>query len=332
MGSQYFLPLILLIASTPAIAALPKICADLLAQLAENPSVSLVNYLDEIPLLSLSEVTGAHNAERKYHFAAGSELVTAAHRNNVEGVKGKFRKDGSPYADHPVRLAMFLRRALGDKWSKADVEMAMSEALLHDYLEEGVGVSVESFRDLRTKLLAETRDADFSERVARSAVVLTEAELDLKTLTGLENKDTLKEMEKIVLVKQIALWAKANSPQARTTLAAAFSDKLTNLFDLGYIVNNPKLDPAQRADKLAAYIASIEYALQEYGQSAKLLKDSSGGLDLLVESAKHALRLQKQRFKVDSAAVDRYLNHLTSLWTTHEGQIQPAISARLDSF
>lgn len=83
-----------------------------------------------------------------------SELVNKAEKFATEKHKGQFRKDGSPYIEHPKRVAEIIKR-----FKKSHkINELIAAALLHDTLEDtdtGIPELRENFGSLVTLLVVE---------------------------------------------------------------------------------------------------------------------------------------------------------------------------------
>lgn len=97
-------------------------------------------------------------------------------------------------------------------------------------------------------------------------------------------------MEKVALVLQVKSWIESHPSEGKTTLAAAFSDKIVNFFDLGYIANDQNLDESQRKQKLEKYLGSIFYAYEHMAALTRVVGDETGGLADLEEVLRMTLR------------------------------------------
>jgi hypothetical protein len=289
----------------------------------------IIEFLAELPARSIQEIEGVHDGTRSYSALGASPVVVAAHRLNLAMVAHKLRKDGTPYADHPVRVALLIDRWFGAVWQPAQVAIAKACGLVHDALEEGPGVSADSAVALRDALHAGIGDRNSANEIAFSAVVLTEPGLDYRRLVGIDDKATAKLLNKACLIHQICDWCSHNPESSRQIAAAAIADKWINLFDVGYILDSIKTAPQHREDAMASYLGSLGFALLEFQKCFSVIRDPSQALPAFLTQALAAMEIQIQAQAVGRDRFHAKVEQLRRLWSDNARVLQPLIRSRI---
>lgn len=136
---------------------------------------------------------------------------------NVQEMEGVTRGDGVPYATHPIKLSLLSLKIIGN--DSPEAQRTFLYTMIHDVLEEGRGVSPQSYLHLR-------RELGGPPEVSRAAVILVEP--DLSSLKKPEEiKDSM--IEVIGYERQITSFSLESGDRA--LLNASIIDKTINVFD-----------------------------------------------------------------------------------------------------
>ncbi len=109
-----------------------------------------------------------------------SELIMKAEKFAEEKHKGQFRQDGSPYVEHPKRVAKIVK-----KFKKShEIEKLIAAALLHDTLEDtdtGIPELIQNFGESITLLVVElSSDKDAIKSMGKSKYLSKKMENEKK--------------------------------------------------------------------------------------------------------------------------------------------------------
>jgi hypothetical protein len=240
---------------------------------------------------------------------------------NIEKTGHRFRKGGLSHPDHPARLAVLLNHVLRFRWMTSNLQQAMEEALAHDALEEGDGLSIGSI----AKLMA---DYGSIPHAIRSAIVLTEPELDYKNYDPVY--ENYHKIEKIAVTLQTEMWTQRNLAIAKPTVAAFLADKLVNLFDDGYLASD--LLAEERLRKLVLQISAIWYAHDRLTLVIKEIGDHSGGLESLHTLLLLSIHYKMAKFLVDPLMVEEEKEKLFLLEEQHRVRLRQEIAHNFERY
>lgn len=186
-----------------------------------------------------------------------SDRVWDAYVGNAAKLKGVKRIDRKPYATHPTRMALTCQWVLPRSGDRADDAAVI--ALLHDYLEEGDGMTPGGVEAMRRRF---PREPD----AVVAAVLLSEPVIPYEELGPAHE---LGFWRRAAYLRQALDALAAGCPG--TFADAALADKLDNMHDLSYIERNPKLSGERRHAKLAdrlGYFALVEELLRPHATEA----------------------------------------------------------------
>jgi hypothetical protein len=182
--------------------------------------------------------------------------IWSAFLQNARKLSKVRRIRGGPYAVHPTRMALMATHLLGRQKSKIHslldecTEMTTILCLVHDYLEEGGGISRSSF-DLFKNELPQQPLAWYG------AVALSEPPLDYASI---DPNHPFVVRDAAYLLQLAMILRSLPDTSARRSLAnASLLDKLDNLHDFDYITRIH--DEERRNQKLARKIAYYSAAL-----------------------------------------------------------------------
>lgn len=216
------------------------------AKLEEARGLARAVVADAEAAPDLATVVAKHGAVLPF-----TKRVWDVFHGNVLKLRGVQRIDKHPYATHPTRMALLCLWGLA---GEAGAEDAAVLALLHDYLEEGDGMTPDAVAAMRRRFPAEP-DA------AIAAVVLSEPFIDYLSL-GPESETA--QWRRVAYVAQAVDALETGLPASFAD--AALADKLDNLHDLGYLEQRPA--GAKRAVSLAQRVAFFTLVEQELGPRA----------------------------------------------------------------
>jgi hypothetical protein len=174
-------------------------------------------------------------------------------------------------------------------------------ALLHDYLEESGGISLESIALLRKRLPNEPL-------AVPAAVFLSEPLIAYEKLGSPDDRSKLKRVAYIIQARDAL---RRGFPQALAN--ASVVDKLDNLHDLGYL--DKETSPLKKSLKTAQRIAFFKLTLLEIGPHASP-KFSSVLADAIIARARE--------FKIETL-VSAELESLVSMMEQTESAIEDMI-------
>ncbi len=172
---------------------------------------------------------------------------------NTLRMRSVTRKTGEPYATHPTRMAML---ALGVIGRNPSGQKSARICLLHDYLEEGDGVSFESIQKLKEDLAGQSPAARMG------AVLLTEPLIDYS-----QYPRPRRWMEQVSYVLQVRT---AYPRLLNEHFNSIFLDKIDNGHDWRYIVENADLSEERRRARLIQKLGHFSFVAEAFADRANL--------------------------------------------------------------
>jgi hypothetical protein len=196
---------------------------------------------------------------------------------NARKLAGVRRIKGAAYATHPTLAALYADWLVDDGAERVDAAVV---ALLHDYLEEGDGVTRAGYQ----AMLAEFSDEPLA---CLGAVVLCEPPLDFAIhVSGEAVRDQaaaiLRDVAYAVQAEAACVAAACGggglgAEAGRVLATASLCDKLDNLHDLGYIHANVRLASAERIARLARKLGYYAFMRRRLGTIADPAVDAMLG-------------------------------------------------------
>lgn len=158
---------------------------------------------------------------------------------------GVERKSGGPYAVHPTRMAL----VSGDLGLPGhQVKQMQILSLFHDYLEESGGRNVAGVDSFRSEY-------DNAEGI-KSAVFLSEPQI---SMSGFDAPH--RTLEAVAYSCQLSLTSSRLGP---SYIGVCLLDKLDNLHDLDYVMQNPRLSASRKRSHLIRKFGQTRFVLQEF--------------------------------------------------------------------
>lgn len=192
---------------------------------------------------------------------------------NIEKMRSVKRKDGHPYALHPIRVASIVAKVLeGD----TDAKESIIYALLHDYIEEGDGKNREAIDVLN-------RDFPHIENMGEKSLLLSEPEFPFKEISQDYDWNMI---ELVAFVQQLKMI------DNKAMMNAAFADKIDNMHDNAYIFE--KYKTSEKIEwKLSKKEGFYRYYLENMGGKAdeRLWKI----LELSIDAVSKDLKIPQKR-------------------------------------
>jgi hypothetical protein len=237
--------------------------------------------------------------------------IWSAFLQNARKLSKVRRIRGGPYAVHPTRMALMATHLLGRHGPKIHsqldrcTEMTTILCLVHDYLEEGGGISQSSF-DLFKNELPQQPLAWYG------AVALSEPPLDYKSI---DPHHPFVVRDAAYLLQLAMILRSLPDTYARSSLAnASLLDKLDNLHDFDYITRIR--DEERRNQKLARKIAYYSAALSDAKTAA------SPHISGLMQ---HAISARTKSFGLSEDSISRANSRLDEIRKRYAQTIIPAI-------
>lgn len=161
---------------------------------------------------------------------------------NIEKMRGVKRKDGNPYAVHPICVAGIIAQVLEDT---TETRQAIVYALLHDYIEEGEGKNRPAMDEL---------NQDFPQipQIGEISLLLSEPDFPFKAVSQDHDWNMI---EGVALVEQFKM--KCDTAMYNSALA----DKIDNMHGNAYIFSRYKT-PEKIAWKLSKKEAFYRFFLE----------------------------------------------------------------------
>jgi hypothetical protein len=172
---------------------------------------------------------------------------------NTKRMMSVLRKTGEPYATHPTRMAMLALSILGQNESG---QQSARICLLHDYLEEGDGVSRESIYRLGEDLGSKYGSA------RSGAALLTEPVIDYKRFPR-----PRRWMEQVAYVLQVRIAADRLTPEHYNSI---YLDKVDNGHDWRYITENESLSEERRRVRLMQKLGYFSFVAEAFADKVEL--------------------------------------------------------------
>lgn len=154
--------------------------------------------------------------ENRFGLFAADPNIIRAFVLNIEKMRGVQRKDGNPYAVHPICVAGIIAQVLEDN---DETRKAIVYALLHDYIEEGDGKNRAAMDELN-------RDFPQIPQIGEISLLLSEPEFSFKEVSKDYDWNMI---EGVALVEQFKM--KCNAPMYNS----AWADKIDNMHSNTYI-------------------------------------------------------------------------------------------------
>jgi hypothetical protein len=164
---------------------------------------------------------------------------------NTKALRHVKRKTGEPYSTHPTRAALVAKELLNES-IQGEVEII----LMHDYLEEGIGVSVQNYKDELAKY-------PLFQKGLFGSLVLTEPMLDYEKFSG------PKKLLQYIAYVEVIFSLKDHLSQ--DYFNALIFDKLDNIECWDYITKNPNFTDERKSHKLHQKLVYYEYILEHLG-------------------------------------------------------------------
>ncbi len=258
-------------------------------------------------------------------------------------VSGVLRKDGIPYINHPLRLAMTLKKWFGPVWPATWIEQLQVIALFHDALEEGPGVSLQTYEQLTAHLVEIGLPKDEAPWLAGTAVILTEPEFEGIDLASIPKKQHYL-LRKGAMAYQASdwvldYWSPIDPKRSALILATALSDKLTNLFDLNYILKDSTKSESEKYAKIRSTFFYHAFCLNLYQSAIQRLTNLSGlgaqwtsTMQPLISFSLSCKSLLLQNIIDFGWSEEEFFgpsNPLTRYWTEHHTMIIKSIKDRI---
>lgn len=218
---------------------------------ARGPVLDLVRRIED--RLTDGEVLDALALATEFpHFPFSPRLwrVWLGNTAKLQGVK---RIDHFPYATHPTRMALICCWLIAEGSIQEDSAVL---AIVHDYLEEGDGMTRDGLDAMRRQFPEEAA-------AAIAGVVLSEPIVDY---VSLGRSTELSFWRRVAYVLQAKDAIETLGDQAFAN--AALADKLDNLHDLDYVARDARLTPEKRAMKLAHRLGYFRFVARELGAFA----------------------------------------------------------------
>lgn len=231
-----------------------------------------------------------------------TELEWQAFALNTAKLVGVKRLRGGPYASHPTRMAYFMAELLGEH--SPDRTDSVIYCLFHDYLEEGDG---------RNKPALKAFGEAFGTRIdaVQAAVLLSEPQIDYRDII----EDSVvpikpKHLEVISYIVQIEQALAQN--KARALVNTSIMDKIDNLHDLAYILEDSKLTDERKIARLAEKMAIVSCV------SYHLAPSCDPGLLAILNAT---LADKKQELSLPEAQIDAVAATLDGLYSRYHNTL-----------
>ena len=271
---------------------------------AKAPVAELIERIDIVFAASHRGPAVAELASSFPHIPFGPRAWHAcvANATKLHGVR---RFGGDSYATHPTRVALICDWLLSKEPFLRDT--ACVAALLHDYLEEGDGLTAAGLQALASLLP--------SERTAvRGAVLLSEPLIDF---AGLGPADAFYRLRVVAYVVQVK--AACASEADRSLICATLADQLDNMHDLDYIAADPGLADEKKVNKRCqslAYGLYVALSLQEHAPPhfVRLLRDATDAravelglrMTAVEQRARQLAEMERDLFLPMAVQIERY--------------------------
>lgn len=223
---------------------------------------------------------------------------------NTRKLRGVKRRDHLPYATHPTRMAAICCWQSDEM--ATSVEDAAVLAILHDYLEEGDGLTPQGLEQLKADIPSEPDGH-------RAAVLLSEPMIDYHQFGSELEKPFWQRVAYVIQVldtiSQAGHVAFAN---------ASVADKIDNLHDLNYIQNDSRLTSEKRIRKLSerlGYFRFIEQMLGLHASPSLLLWLTAG------------IEERRKEFGVTDAQVATQTERLHAMYDANKERMVPLIQS-----
>ncbi len=218
---------------------------------ARGPVLDLVRRVED--RLTAKEVLGEAALVSEFPHFPFSPRIWRVWLGNTAKLQGVKRLDRFPYATHPTRMALICCWLIDEDKVREDSGVL---AIVHDYLEEGDGLTKDGIDAMRRQ---------FPEEAAAlvAGVVLSEPIVDYASLG---RSTELSFWRRVAYVLQAKDAIEQLGDQAFAN--AALADKLDNLHDLDYIALDPRMTPEKRAMKLAHRLGYFRFVARELGAFA----------------------------------------------------------------
>ncbi|MBK7844037.1 MAG: hypothetical protein IPJ71_10130 [Bdellovibrionales bacterium] len=217
-----------------------------------------------------------------------SRIVQNAIALSMSALNSVTRKDNTtPYIDHPIRLAIVLNELLPMPYPlRSDV---IAGAIMHDYLEEGPGISADSVNVLRSNA------NDISQVGFLSAIFLTEPSLDYDKFESdfvfaADEEERQTQLEKTGYVLQSRAYLERLVRNGKTDLAqaladVALADKIVNAGDFNYVFQSSVMTTQEKKQKIYLVVGTYSLILNLLSEfaSPSLIHTLQQSINLLAE-------------------------------------------------
>lgn len=215
---------------------------------ARGPVLDLVRRVED--RLDAGEKLAAETLASDFPHLPFTRRLWTVWLGNTAKLRGVKRLDRFPYATHPTRMALMCCWLIGEAKLREDSGVL---AIVHDYLEEGDGLTVGGIDAMRRTFPEEPA-------ALQAGVVLSEPLVDYVSLGRASEYSFWRRVAYVVQAKdaieRLGEQAFAN---------AALVDKIDNLHDLDYIALDSRSTPEKRAMKLAHRLGYFRFVARELG-------------------------------------------------------------------